>query len=197
MRQLGSMMGSGGLIVMDEGTCIVDMARYFISFAKSESCGNCTPCRTGTRVLMSTLEKITRGEGEPKDLAILRKTADTMVKTALCGLGQAAANPVTSSLRYFLAGIRNPHRGEILPGRGLRRIYLSTASCRNAAAAAGCASMFAGWKLSRVKDAAPHILDVSKCIQCHSCVRVCARNAIIGVPVPAETMQSLTSEALL
>src|SRR5512140_702758 len=101
MREQGSMMGSGGLIVMDESTCIVDMARYFIGFAQNESCGNCTPCRIGTRVLMSTLEKIVRGDGEAGDLEVMQRAADTMVKTSLCGLGQAASNPVASSMRYF------------------------------------------------------------------------------------------------
>src|SRR5512147_1106563 len=103
MRAQGSIMGSGGLIVMDETTCIVEMARYFIGFALRESCGNCTPCRVGTRVLSDRLEKIIRGEGEPHDLEVMRAAADTMVRTSLCGLGQAASNPVSSSLRFFLS----------------------------------------------------------------------------------------------
>ena len=119
MRELGSMMGSGGLIVMDESTCIVDMARYFISFAQEESCGNCTPCRIGTRVLMSTLEKITRGDGEPGDLEVMQRAANTMVKTSLCGLGQAASNPVTSSLRYFLGEYEAHITGKTCPAVGL------------------------------------------------------------------------------
>jgi NADH:ubiquinone oxidoreductase subunit F (NADH-binding)/(2Fe-2S) ferredoxin len=98
MRDQGSIMGSGGLIVMDESTCIVDMARYFVGFALRESCGNCTPCRIGTRVLIDRLEKIIAGEGEPHDLEVMRAAADTMVRASLCGLGQAASNPVSSSL---------------------------------------------------------------------------------------------------
>ena len=101
MRELGSIMGSGGLIVMDEGTCMVDMASYFLRFAQSESCGNCTPCRNGTRILADTLARITHGEGEPEDLDVLQRASRTMASTSLCGLGQAAANPVMSSLQYF------------------------------------------------------------------------------------------------
>ena len=119
MRELGSIMGSGGLIVMDESTCMVDMARYFIRFAQSESCGNCTPCRNGTRILADTLERITRGEGEPEDLDVLRRASQTMANTSLCGLGQAAANPVMSSLNYFRAEYETHIQDAILRAGGL------------------------------------------------------------------------------
>jgi NADH:ubiquinone oxidoreductase subunit F (NADH-binding) len=97
----GSIMGSGGLIVMDEDTCVVDLAKYFLDFTQKESCGKCTPCRVGTRHMVEILTKITHGEGSPEDLLALRTLGDTIKKGALCGLGQTAPNPVLTTLRYF------------------------------------------------------------------------------------------------
>jgi NADH:ubiquinone oxidoreductase subunit F (NADH-binding) len=98
---LGSIMGSGGMIVMDEDTCMVDMAKFFIDFCKSESCGKCAPCRNGTVQLYEILDKITKGEGNERDLTTMVKIANTMKKTSLCGLGQSAPNPVLSAFKYF------------------------------------------------------------------------------------------------
>ena len=94
-------MGSGGLIVMDEDTCIVDLAKYFLDFTQKESCGKCVPCRVGTRHILEILQRITSGEGNPDDLLALRTLGDTIKKGALCGLGQTAPNPVLTTLRYF------------------------------------------------------------------------------------------------
>lgn len=195
MREMGSMMGSGGLIVMDESTCIVDMARYFISFAKNESCGNCTPCRTGTRVLMTTLEKIASGEGEPKDIATLRKTAETMAKTSLCGLGQAAAHPVASSLRYFLDEYETHINEQYCPAsvcEDLFEYHILAERC------SGCGLCVSVCRVNAIQGEkrAVHVLDVTKCVKCHSCVRVCARGAIVGAPIPVEAIDLSTSEVL-
>jgi NADH-quinone oxidoreductase subunit F len=101
LAKAGSIMGSGGMIVADESTCIVDLAKYFLAFTQAESCGKCTPCRSGTRQMLDVLERITRGEGRPEDIAKLENLADTINKGALCGLGQNAPNPVLTTLRYF------------------------------------------------------------------------------------------------
>ncbi len=101
LKKLGSIVGSGGLIVMDEDTCMVDLARFFMDFIVEESCGKCTPCRVGTRKMLQILNKITRGEGEMSDIDLLITLGEQITKTALCGLGQTAANPVLSTLRYF------------------------------------------------------------------------------------------------
>lgn len=101
LTHLGSIMGSGGMIVMDEDTCMVDMAKFFIDFCKSESCGKCAPCRNGTVQLYEILDKITKGEGNERDLITMIKIANTMKKTSLCGLGQSAPNPVLSAFKYF------------------------------------------------------------------------------------------------
>ena len=101
VQQIGAIMGSGGLIVMDENTCMVDVARYFLSFVQNESCGKCTPCRIGTKKMLHILETICRGEAELEDLDILEQLAGNVKKSSLCGLGQTASNPVLSTLRHF------------------------------------------------------------------------------------------------
>ena len=196
MRDQGSMMGSGGLIVMDETTCIVDMAHYFIDFALRESCGNCTPCRIGTRVLIDRLEKIIRGEGEPDDLVMMRKTADMMVKTSLCGLGQAASNPVTSSLNFFLSEYEaHIHEQYCQSGvcKGLFQYVIVPELCNGCTLCAKvCATNAIQGTLKEV-----HTLDVTLCTQCHSCVEVCAKRAIVSVPVPEDQKHFEMSEAVL
>jgi NADH-quinone oxidoreductase subunit F len=101
LAKVGSIIGSGGMIVADESTCIVDLAKYFLAFTQTESCGKCTPCRTGTRQMLDILERITQGEGHPDDIIKLEKLADSINNGALCGLGQNAPNPVLTTLRYF------------------------------------------------------------------------------------------------
>lgn len=101
LTKAGSIMGSGGLVIMDESTCIVDIARYFLAFTQSESCGKCVPCRLGTRQMLKILEDITKGKGRPGDIDLLVKLAGSVKSSALCGLGQTAPNPVLTSIRYF------------------------------------------------------------------------------------------------
>ena len=97
----GSMMGSGGMVVMDEETCMVDVARYFLSFTQAESCGKCVPCRVGTKQMLDILERICRGEGRPEDIDLLQKLGEQIKAGSLCALGQTAPNPVLTTLRYF------------------------------------------------------------------------------------------------
>ncbi|HMB23930.1 MAG TPA: NADH-ubiquinone oxidoreductase-F iron-sulfur binding region domain-containing protein, partial [Anaerolineales bacterium] len=193
MRAQGSIMGSGGLIVMDETTCIVEMAKYFIGFALRESCGNCTPCRVGTRVIIDRLEKIIAGEGEPGDLDTLRVAADAMVRTSLCGLGQAASNPVSSSLTFFLSEYEahvHDHYCEAGVCKGLFQYVILAERCNGCGVCANACSSNA----IRGKFKSAYTLDVNLCTQCHACVEVCTKHAIVGVPVPAEN--AMLSEAL-
>jgi NADH-quinone oxidoreductase subunit F/NAD(P)H dehydrogenase (quinone)/NADP-reducing hydrogenase subunit HndC len=101
IAKVGAIMGSGGVIVMDENTCMVDMARFFMEFIQEESCGKCTPCREGTRRLLQILEKICQGKGQSGDIEVMEQLSETIRETALCGLGQTGPNPVLSTLRYF------------------------------------------------------------------------------------------------
>jgi NADH:ubiquinone oxidoreductase subunit F (NADH-binding) len=195
MREQGSIMGSGGLIVMDESTCLVDMARYFVGFALRESCGNCTPCRIGTRVLIDRLEKIIAGEGEPHDLEVMRAAADTMVKASLCGLGQAASNPVTSSLNYFFSEYEahiHDHYCQSGVCKGLYQLTILAERCNGC----GLCPKVCPTNAIEGKLKETHILDASLCTQCHACIEVCTKHAIVSVPLPAEQDKLVLSEAL-
>ena len=117
LAKVGSIMGSGGLIVMDETSCMVDVAKFFMEFCMSESCGKCVPCRVGTTQIYNILERITQGQGTPSDIAMLEELADLVKNTSLCGLGQTSPNPTMSTLRYFLDGTPLTCRTECLhPG---------------------------------------------------------------------------------
>ena len=118
---LGAIMGSGGLIVMDEDSCMVDMARFFLEFTQDESCGKCTPCRVGTRRMLEILDRICAGKGEEGDIERLIELGKTIKDTALCGLGQTAPNPVLSNHPLLPRGVRGAHQGPQVPGGGVRR----------------------------------------------------------------------------
>ena len=116
----GAMMGSGGLVVMDEETCMVDIARFFMDFTQDESCGKCTPCRVGTRRILEILQRICDGKGKQGDIETLEMLCQQINATSLCGLGQGAPNPVLTTLKLLPRGIRSPHLREALPGQGLQ-----------------------------------------------------------------------------
>lgn len=175
----GSIMGSGGLIVMDEDTCVVDLARYFLDFVQKESCGKCAPCRVGTGHMVELLEKITKGDGETGDLAKLRTLADTVKAASLCGLGQTAPNPVLTTLRYFrpeyLAHVTEKYCAATVC-RALIEYRVIPEKCT------GCRSCVAVCPTGAITGPRrePHNLDPSKCIKCRSCYEVCRYDAIAG-----------------
>ena len=193
MRELGSIMGSGGLIVMDEDTCIVDMARYFIGFACSESCGNCTPCRVGTRILKDTLEKIVTGEGEPEDLEVMHRAAETMNNTSLCGLGQAASNPVISSLKYFMDEYEDHIHQKFCRSAVCNDLYEYTILAERCIGCGVCIKV-CGVDAITGENKHPHSLDADLCVKCKSCVRVCPTHAIVGVPMGTQAGIARISE---
>ena len=117
----GAMMGSGGLVVMDEDTCMVDVAKFFLNFTQSESCGKCTPCREGTKRMLEILTRITEGQGREGDIELLENLAKNIKETALCGLGQTAPNPVLSTLKYFRDEYEDAYQREALSCRRLRK----------------------------------------------------------------------------
>ena len=119
LAKVGSIMGSGGLIVMDETSCMVDVAKFFMEFCMSESCGKCVPCRVGTTQIYNILERITQGQGTPSDIAMLEELADLVKNTSLCGLGQTSPNPTMSTLRYFLDGVHGSRGGRSVSCRSV------------------------------------------------------------------------------
>lgn len=174
---IGSMMGSGGLIIMDEDTCMVDMAKFFLEFTVDESCGKCTPCRVGTRRLLEKLEKITKGQGELKDLDELEELCNYIKTNSLCGLGQTAPNPVLATLRYF----RDEYIAHIVDKKcpagvckALLNYHIIADKCRGCTA---CARKCPTGAISgSVKQ--PHVIDTAKCIKCGACMETCKFGAI-------------------
>ncbi len=175
---IGSMMGSGGLIVMDEDNCMVDIAKFFLKFTVDESCGKCTPCRVGTRRLLEMLEKITDGRGEPGDLEKMEDLCYYIKQNSLCGLGQTAPNPVLSTLRYF----RDEYEAHINEKRcpaGVCKELLSYSidpeKCRGCTA---CARQCPVGAISgTVKQ--PHVIDSEKCVKCGACMATCKFGAVV------------------
>jgi NADH-quinone oxidoreductase subunit F len=179
LASAGSIMGSGGLIIMDDDTCIVDVARYFLDFTQKESCGKCVPCRVGTRHMVELLDKITHGEGTPEDLMALRTLGDTIKKGSLCGLGQTAPNPVLTTLRYF----RNEYLEHIKDNRCRATVCKDLIEYRVIKdKCTGCQSCVRVCPTGAITGprSEPHNLDAGKCIKCRSCYEICRFEAIAG-----------------
>jgi NADH:ubiquinone oxidoreductase subunit F (NADH-binding) len=182
LKKAGSIMGSGGLIVMDRDTCVVDLAHYFLEFIQKESCGKCVPCRIGTRHLVEILERITKGEGQEDDLDTLERLAKTISQGSLCGLGQSAPNPVMTSLRSF----RDEYEQHIQQGycpagvcRDLYQYVISQDACT------GCRACVRVCPVDAIEGKLhePHSIDSSKCIRCRACYETCRFDAIEGKPI--------------
>jgi NADH-quinone oxidoreductase subunit F len=179
LTQAGSMMGSGGMIVMDQDSCMVDVARYFIHFLIEESCGKCLPCREGLRKLHEILERITKGQGAPEDILTLQEISETLIDTSLCQLGGSAPNPVLSTLRYFRDEYDAHIRDKRCPA-GVCRELVGYAITEDCVGDAKCAKVCPTGAIT----GGPRnlqVIDQSKCIQCDACYQVCTFNAIVRV----------------
>lgn len=177
LTDAGSMMGSGGMIVGDEETCMVDMAKYFISFLQEESCGKCIPCREGLRCMLSILEKITQGKGEEGDIEALKDLSKVMKQSSLCALGQSAPNPVLSSIEYFLEEYEKHIFDKKCPAgvcTALYEMYIDSELCTGCMV---CARNCPVEAISGEKQK-PHVIDRSKCIKCNVCYSLCKFDAI-------------------
>ena len=174
---IGSMMGSGGLIVMDETTCMVDIARFFLDFTVDESCGKCAPCRIGTRRLLEILDKITSGKGTLEDIDKLEELSYYIKENSLCGLGQTAPNPVLSTLKYFrdeyVAHVTE-HRCPAGACKALTNYVVIADKCK------GCTLCARNCPVGAISGAVkvPHVIDTQKCIKCGVCMDKCKFNAI-------------------
>ncbi len=177
LTRAGSIMGSGGMIVMDEDTCMVEVARYFVAFTQEESCGKCTPCREGTRHMLDILTAVTEGRGQPGDIEVLEKMGRMIRATSLCGLGQTAPNPVLTTIRYF----RNEYEAHINEKRcpahvckSLIRYRILEDKCT------GCVLCARNCPVSCISGERKklHVIDQEACIKCGMCSQVCRFDAV-------------------
>ncbi|MCI5848899.1 MAG: NADH-quinone oxidoreductase subunit NuoF [Lachnospiraceae bacterium] len=177
LKKMGAMIGSGGLVVMDENTCMVEVARFFMNFTQNESCGKCVPCREGTKRMLEILERIVAGNGEPEDLDMLWDLSKTITETALCGLGKSAAQPVMSTLKVF----RDEYLEHVVDKKcasgncqALRKYVINPELCK------GCSKCQrncpAGAISGKIKE--PFVIDAGKCIKCGACEGSCPFKAI-------------------
>ncbi|MHB9072602.1 MAG: NADH-ubiquinone oxidoreductase-F iron-sulfur binding region domain-containing protein [Desulfobaccales bacterium] len=177
LQSVGSIMGSGGMIVMDEHSCMVDVARYFMSFLHDESCGKCTPCREGTKHLLEILTAITKGEGQPEDLPLMEELCATMHDASLCGLGMSAVNPVLSTLKYF----REEYEAHILhkkcPALVCRALLKYTVDPETCTGCLACVRECPADAISG-EAAEAQVIDQELCVKCGMCHAVCKFDAV-------------------
>ncbi len=202
LSKAGSMMGSGGMIVMDEDTCMVDVARYFIAFLTDESCGKCVPCREGLRQMLKILTNITEGRGKEGDLELLEELSETAKEAALCALGQSAPNPFLSTLRYFRDEYEAHIKEKRCPALSCKELiayYIDPNKCQ------GCGRCLRNCPAEAIDGGKKkiHIIDQDACTKCGTCFEVCpprfgAVTKISGVPVPPpvpEEERTITKES--
>lgn len=178
LQSVGSMMGSGGMVVLDETDCMVSIAKFFLTFTQEESCGKCTPCRIGTKRLLEILTRITEGEGKKGDIELLHDLAEDVRDSSLCGLGMSAPNPVLSTIKYF----RHEYEAHIFQKKcpakvcsALLTFFIRPDMC------VGCGMCVRACGVSAVsgEKKQPHIIDQEKCISCGACLDACKFNAVL------------------
>jgi len=173
----GAIMGSGGMVVMDETTCMVDVARFFLTFTQNESCGKCTFCRIGTKRMLETLEQICMGQGEEKDLTMLAELGEQIKTSSLCGLGQTAPNPVLTTLRYFYNEYETHIKDKKCPAKAclaLVDFFINPEVCNGC----GLCMKSCDSKAISGEKKMPHVIDQSICVKCGKCITICRQSAV-------------------
>lgn len=177
LKAIGSMMGSGGLIVMDDTKCMVNIAKFYLEFTVSESCGKCTPCRIGTKRMLEILEKICDGQGTMHDIEKLKTLANSIVKASVCGLGQTAPNPVLSTMKYFMNEYEEhviDHKCQAKECKNLTQIEIDPEKCKGCdLCKKACPVQAISGNIREI-----HTIDQSKCIKCRTCLQACPFKAI-------------------
>ena len=178
LKAIGSMMGSGGLIVMDEDNCMVDVAKFFLDFTVDESCGKCTPCRVGTKRMLEILERITEGKGEEGDIERLIELGESIKTGALCGLGKTAPNPVLSTIKYFRDEYEAHIREKRCPAGQCQKLLTYTILPEKCKGCSLCSKVCPVGAISgQIKS--PFVIDRQKCIKCGACMEKCKFDAIV------------------
>jgi NADH:ubiquinone oxidoreductase subunit F (NADH-binding) len=177
LTEVGSMMGSGGMIVMDDHSCMVDVARYFTEFLMDESCGKCSSCREGLRQMGAVLNRICAGQGRIEDLQLLEDLSDVIADASLCGLGTSAPNPVRSTLRYFREEYVAHIRDRKCPAKVCRALLTFTIN-ENCTGCTACRRACPVAAISGERKQ-PHAIDQVKCVKCGQCAEVCKFEAIL------------------
>jgi NADH-quinone oxidoreductase subunit F len=175
--KIGAIVGSGGMIVMDETTCMVDMARYFLDFTRKESCGKCNYCRIGTKRMLEILERITQGNGKDGDIELLEELAEKIKDGSMCGLGQTAPNPVLTTIKYFRNEYEDHIYNHTCTAKSCKNLFqfVITDKCT------GCTVCARNCPVDAIQGERKqlHVIDQDACIKCGKCEEVCRFDAIV------------------
>lgn len=177
LRKIGAIMGSGGLLIMDESACMVDVAKFFLHFTQDESCGKCTFCRVGTKQMLQILERITEGKGQSGDIELLEDLATKIVSGSLCGLGQSAPNPVLTTIKYFRHEYEAHINDKICPAKKCKALISYEITADKCKSCSKCAKGCPTQAITGAKKE-PYVIDKEKCIRCGLCISACKFDAV-------------------